>query len=447
MLSTLDSWITSFIKDASTQKQGSENNNEVETQVRFEKIKLFILHTLLVLLHKPYVDEDSYTKNMSQKPYVDEESYTKNMSQKPSLEICSYSAMIITHMASQIESDEVAYLVRSSPFVLYALMTAIRMHLMNASCPADLKLMVFGEINFEKTMEILQALPENFHGSMLSESLALLQSRYQRREKAVVSGYTHSRLSSFGSDTTAHSRNMSDAKSTFRQNSSSSLESESGKRPLEPEHENLPPAKHTSSFKIICFNPSSSTSTNSSTGSKSSRQLKDKEKRGSKNRSTPPSRPAKVDMTTLSLPEQTTQQLPMVSSPVPDPLLNTTNIVTAEMATGVEQRPQGSFTMLQTYSLESTNYTQFTPPSESYLENISMKEQSSFGDIFSFGDPFTTNEPQPLASSFLSPDGTSGTCLDDQVFYFNPHNSDVFAEGTPSTSYSSAKVLWDHQAR
>ncbi|KAG0170314.1 hypothetical protein DFQ28_002261 [Apophysomyces sp. BC1034] len=428
MMSTLDSWITTLIKDPDVYKAGSDNNHEKTEQGRFEHLKFFSLHTLLILLHKPYVDEEIYAKNMSP---------------KPSLEICSYSAMIITHMASRVTRDELAYLVRSSPFILYAMMAATRVHLMNASCPADLRLTAFGEINFEKTMEIMQGLPQAFQGSMLSESLTTLQSRYQQREKAVVSGYTHSRLSSFGSDSVSSTQSTFDS-SRYRQSSSSSLECETGKRPLEHENENLPPAKHTSPFKIICFKPfNSSTGTGCSSSKSSLRQPKDKEKKSSKSKTTLQSRAVNTNVPPPPPPppEQTLKQLTTTFSSVPESSSSINTVGVADPP--IDANPiQAPFPTSQTYSYPSANYTQFTPPTESNLPDCSMEYTN-----LEFEMMLSAVEPQSFSTPFVPMDGAINTPLDDQMFCFNFNLDEptVFPETAPSTLYLSTKSLWGQQ--
>lgn len=84
MLSTLDSWIASLMKESMVQEYPP---GVVEMQRLFDIHKMLMLYCMLILLHQPYVDEVQTKPGYSR----------KNSETRPSYEICSASATIITH--------------------------------------------------------------------------------------------------------------------------------------------------------------------------------------------------------------------------------------------------------------------------------------------------------------------------------------------------------------
>ncbi|KAI8084808.1 fungal-specific transcription factor domain-containing protein [Halteromyces radiatus] len=180
MLSTLDSWITSLLKDSST---CDENTTEGMTQLRhLYNIRLLALYSLLILLHRPYIQE-----------HLPKMASSSGNTSKPSLDICSHTAMIITHLLSDIPKDDLIYLSKLSPFITYALILALRIHLINASASHDQKLVAFGEISFEQTLDQLRTIPlATGSDTMLTEPIDYLETQYKQRKAPIMSGFTRS---------------------------------------------------------------------------------------------------------------------------------------------------------------------------------------------------------------------------------------------------------------
>lgn len=178
MLSTLDSWVSSLIKDFAPEAKNPDN-----IQQRFDHVKVLALYLLLVLLHRPYVDDVS--TNTSSK---------KSGETNPSFEICSGSAIIITHLIRRLKPEELNYLVRR-PICLHAMLTATRVHLMNASFPKDPEMTMYGEINFLRNMAILQNLSlAKTPNSILSKTLNAFTDAFEQRSEKIVSDYAASQL-------------------------------------------------------------------------------------------------------------------------------------------------------------------------------------------------------------------------------------------------------------
>ncbi|KAI9022326.1 hypothetical protein CLU79DRAFT_182052 [Phycomyces nitens] len=196
----------------------------------FEKIMLFGLHSLLILLHRPFIEDDPLPKS------------TQNLS----LEICSYAATIITHMALATSQNPNA--LSQHDGTIYAIVTAMQIHLRNASMGSDQKLTAFGEINFEKSVRIFQSLIAH-KDSMFVETLTALEQKYQGRETHVVAGYS--------------SRFTRSEPSSPRSVCQESLGFEHSPRKRHCEYpEEKPIAKPAAPFKIISFNPAGHTRVN-----------------------------------------------------------------------------------------------------------------------------------------------------------------------------------------
>ncbi|KAI8334019.1 fungal-specific transcription factor domain-containing protein [Chlamydoabsidia padenii] len=192
MLSTLDSWITSLLKDFSP----SEDITRLAVKRQHVNIiRRLELYTLLILLHRPYIQEHSAAKSSNgSSNNSTNNSYTgNNNTSRPSLDICSHTAMIITQLTADISTDTLVYLSKTSPMVTYAMIMALRIHLLNASASAhDQKSGAFGEINFEHTLELLRTIPTTTtkSGTMLSESIDSLENQYKQRPTSILSGFT-----------------------------------------------------------------------------------------------------------------------------------------------------------------------------------------------------------------------------------------------------------------
>ncbi|KAL0079775.1 fungal-specific transcription factor [Phycomyces blakesleeanus] len=236
MLSTLDSCICSMIKDTINHAKESPTKDSTS----FERIMLFGLHSLLILLHRPFIEEEPLPKS------------TQNLS----LEICSYAATIITHMA--LATSQKLSILHQHDGAMYAIITAMQIHLRNASIGSDQKLTAFGEINFEKSVRLFQLLIVH-KDSMFVETLAALEQKYRDRENHVVAGYS-SRLTCASEPSSPRS---------ICQDSLSCSEGSPRKKHCE-DPEEKPTTKPAAPFKIISFNPANQT--------RVSRQTKDKQR-------------------------------------------------------------------------------------------------------------------------------------------------------------------------
>ncbi|KAI9251932.1 hypothetical protein BDA99DRAFT_186061 [Phascolomyces articulosus] len=188
MLSTLDSWTASLIKEA---KQCLTQANPKQQQ--FEIIKQLILHTLLILLHQPYVDHSVPNNNGGPK---------RNGESRYSFDICTYSAMIITQVAFDLSQDDLQYMMKRSP-VLYTLITAMRVHLMNASYTADQESATHGEFSFLQSLAVMkriqaaeQQLQMNMarnqqEVSLLTRTMNVLEKHFHARPEPILSNYAN----------------------------------------------------------------------------------------------------------------------------------------------------------------------------------------------------------------------------------------------------------------
>ncbi|CAO3587270.1 unnamed protein product [Absidia cylindrospora] len=177
MLSTLDSWITSLLKDFPPITEISQWTTQRQY---LNTIRLLELYTLLILLHCPYIHEHA----------IKAANGSSSNPPRPSLDICSHTAMIITQLISDMSMETLNYLSKASPMVTYALMLALRIHLINASVTNDQKLGAFGEINFEHTLELLRKIPVvEVTGTMLNGSVDSLESQYKQRKSSILSGF------------------------------------------------------------------------------------------------------------------------------------------------------------------------------------------------------------------------------------------------------------------
>lgn len=174
MLSTLDSWIASLMKESMVEKYPQ---GVVGIQRLFDIQKMLMLYCMLILLHQPYVDD------VQTKP-----GYSRKSSEtRPSFEICSASATIIIHTVYQLPLVDLEYLVNRSDS-LYAILTATRLHLMNASCQHDAETVMNGEINFLRSMAVLEKL-QTPPKSSLTQTINAFQERFDSRPDSILSDY------------------------------------------------------------------------------------------------------------------------------------------------------------------------------------------------------------------------------------------------------------------
>lgn len=177
MLSTLDSWISSLVKASLTRSQGDSPQ-----QLRFDRMRILVWHALMILLHIPYIDHD-IANNSRRSPEF-----------RPSLDICNYSAVIVTHLLYQMPPSELQELATRS-YIVHAILTATRVHLMNASFPHDHESITFGEISFLVCMKILRSLPSAEHpDSWLARTINAFQNQFDTRSKKIISDYALTHL-------------------------------------------------------------------------------------------------------------------------------------------------------------------------------------------------------------------------------------------------------------
>ncbi|KAG1499726.1 hypothetical protein G6F46_001279 [Rhizopus delemar] len=159
-LASVDSWLTDIMypstsRDDSPQKQGTLTNKRLE----FEK-EIFLLVNL-ILLHRPYINDTVKSNN------------------RPSYDIFSYAAILITDAAYRLDTNELIHYHAKSPIIAYALITALRVHIINASTPnwAD---KFNADKNYNNSVETICKLPQLTQYSLLNDSLQDLQEKYRK---------------------------------------------------------------------------------------------------------------------------------------------------------------------------------------------------------------------------------------------------------------------------
>lgn len=135
---------------------------QVARRMNFQKQMFF--YTNLILLHRPYVNDVVNTRSCT----------------RPSYEICSYAAIIITDIASQLDTNDLVYHSKS-PMIAYALVMAMRVHIMNATGNSNHDKLEPDQ-NYERSAATLKKLPQyrNKH-SLLYNALADLENQYENR--------------------------------------------------------------------------------------------------------------------------------------------------------------------------------------------------------------------------------------------------------------------------
>ncbi|KAI8149095.1 hypothetical protein BJV82DRAFT_574379 [Fennellomyces sp. T-0311] len=167
-----DIWIASMIKEAMSCPPPAN-----AFQSHFETMKRLMLHTLLILLHQPHVD--------TKEPNVQK----KNGISMPSFETTTYSALIITERISELSLQELEYMTKCSP-AIYTLLTAMRVHLMNASYEHDDENVRNGEISFLRSMAVIEKAQQYFQeGILLSTTIRHLQNQFFSRSCSVLAEY------------------------------------------------------------------------------------------------------------------------------------------------------------------------------------------------------------------------------------------------------------------
>ncbi|KAI8639810.1 hypothetical protein BD408DRAFT_484555 [Parasitella parasitica] len=168
-LVSVDSWLIDIIHPMKEPESPIFNSPNVimEEPIISKRIafqKQMFLYTNLILLHRPYVNDVLAVRN------------TTN---RPSYDICSYAAVIITETARKLDSTELLYHSKS-PMIAYALVMALRVHIMNAASANPDK--YNANKNFSISLATLSKLPQSQDTlSMLHHALIDLEQQYNNR--------------------------------------------------------------------------------------------------------------------------------------------------------------------------------------------------------------------------------------------------------------------------
>lgn len=137
---------------------------ESTTSKRLNFQKKIYLYTNLILLHRPYVNDFVQSRN----------------STRPSYDICAFAAIIITDIVSKLDTNELIYHSKS-PITAYALIMALRIHIMNASTNSSVD-KFNSEKNYNQCIEVLDKLPQcQIRNSLLYTALTDLRGQYNNR--------------------------------------------------------------------------------------------------------------------------------------------------------------------------------------------------------------------------------------------------------------------------
>ncbi|KAG2173770.1 hypothetical protein INT43_005190 [Umbelopsis isabellina] len=293
MLSTLDSWLASVLMDlpddlkyvpsnAVVQRDSNSPcvrppfnqtplSNDELPKTQFGKLLHLKLHTLLILLHRPYIVDNA--GNPNQKP-----SQSKLIISRPSLDICTYAATIITHICNEMSAKDLSLVAKLSSG-LYAMITAIRIHLMNALCN-DPKQVGVGEANFERGLRLLRTISNETPGEMVLDTLYSLEQQYRSKGKQLMNTAKPSprNTASPVTDSTmstpidAHQRmdSFSSPRETYRANGSPAKTNDVEETQFQFVPSRRDPAtgnpKHTLPLKIIPYGPPGEASSKPSAG-------------------------------------------------------------------------------------------------------------------------------------------------------------------------------------
>ncbi|CAO3686008.1 hypothetical protein CU097_006789 [Rhizopus azygosporus] len=167
-LASVDSWLTDIMYPSMDEPESPMNQpviiqreeTTLSKRLDFEK-KMFLL-TNLILLHRPYVHE-----------------MVRNNNSRPSNDICSYAAIMITDSAYRLDVNELIQYHSKSSILAYALMIALRIHVMNAATPSYAD-KFNADKNYSYSVEIISKLPQcAISHSLLSCALQDLQGQYR----------------------------------------------------------------------------------------------------------------------------------------------------------------------------------------------------------------------------------------------------------------------------
>ncbi|KAG2192754.1 hypothetical protein INT47_008405 [Mucor saturninus] len=168
-LASVDSWLTDIMHphtEPDSPISSAANVIPPETTItrRMNFQKKMFLYTNLILLHRPYVNDSVVARNPS----------------RPSYDICTFAAIIITDAAYRLEPSELIYHSKS-PMIAYALVMALRIHIMNATTsPNSDKLS--SDKNYYRSISTLEKLPQcRGSPSLLFDALVDLKEQYDNR--------------------------------------------------------------------------------------------------------------------------------------------------------------------------------------------------------------------------------------------------------------------------
>ncbi|KAI8090483.1 hypothetical protein BDF21DRAFT_190960 [Thamnidium elegans] len=168
-LASVDSWLTDIMhphNEPDTPPSTLPNTDIPQTLVskRMEFQKLMFFYTNLILLHRPYVNDVVTSRTCT----------------RPSYDICSYAAIIVTDAASGLNSDDLLYHSKS-PMIAYALVMAMRVHIMNASHTSSAD-KFSSDQNYQRGLATLKKLPQYLNqSSLLFNAVTDLTEQYNGR--------------------------------------------------------------------------------------------------------------------------------------------------------------------------------------------------------------------------------------------------------------------------
>ncbi|KAJ2961483.1 hypothetical protein NQZ79_g3299 [Umbelopsis isabellina] len=179
MLSTLDSWLTSYILelpphlryDPSTLVATPRMELDFTLTLQhppkslFARLMHLIIHTCLILLHSPYISDSEKS-----------DSRTHPVASQPSLDLCIYASTLITHITSVMQ-QEYPIMTSECPYTSHALLIAIRIHLMCA-LSSDAKLRSSGQSNFIQSANILFRIGQEADKPWIIDTLRALHRIY-----------------------------------------------------------------------------------------------------------------------------------------------------------------------------------------------------------------------------------------------------------------------------
>ncbi|KAI9255326.1 fungal-specific transcription factor domain-containing protein [Sporodiniella umbellata] len=169
-LASVDSWLTDIINPSRDESKLSVDQQpklrETTTSSRLELEKRIFLLVNLMLLHRPYI-YDIVRGNHS----------------RPSYDIYSYAAIIVTDRVYRLDNNELFYYHAKSPIIVYALVIALSVHIMNAATPS-LAEKFNADKNYNYCIETLYRLPQCVaNSSIVSNSVQELQEQYQNKSQ------------------------------------------------------------------------------------------------------------------------------------------------------------------------------------------------------------------------------------------------------------------------